>query len=124
MGGGGRDVDHPGMSHSSHTGDGVRRLKPAGLHVCAACSSPLVQLTAFEDAGDRHWHLTLRCPECWATSWCTVPDEACAKLDHELDRGVAILLADLDEVQREIMAGEIDTFVAALNAGFVLPEDF
>jgi hypothetical protein len=119
-----RHTDHLSMSNRSSADDGTRHLRPVGLHVCAACSSHLVQLTAFEDAGDRHWHLTLRCPECWATSWCTVPDEACAELDHELDRGVAALLAALAEVQREIMAHDIDTFVAALAAGFVLPEDF
>jgi hypothetical protein len=94
------------------------------LHVCAACSSPLVQLTAFEDAGDNHWHLTLRCPECWGTSWCTVPDTACAELDHELDRGVAVLVGALDAVQREIAAAEIESFAAALAAGLILPEDF
>jgi hypothetical protein len=53
-----------------------------------------------------------------------VPDSACVALDHELDRGVCVLVAALDEVQREVMAGEIDAFVAALAAGIVLPEDF
>lgn len=94
------------------------------LHVCAACRSTLVQLAAFEDAGDNHWHLTLRCPECWATSWCTVPDAVCAELDHELDRGFSLLIDALDEVQQQIMAAEIESFTAALAAGLVLPEDF
>jgi hypothetical protein len=37
---------------------------------------------------------------------------------------VSVLVAALSEVHREIMAGEIDAFVAALAAGIVLPEDF
>jgi hypothetical protein len=40
------------MPDTPSAGDRAGRLRPAGLHVCVACTSELVQLTAFEDAGD------------------------------------------------------------------------
>jgi hypothetical protein len=34
------------------------------LHVCGACSSELVYPVEWEEAGDTHWEVTLRCPNC------------------------------------------------------------
>lgn len=96
----------------------------APLHVCPSCSSPLVQLVAYEDAGEGHWALTLRCPECESLTAGVAADEACAELDRELERGTEELFTALLQVQRRQMVSEVDRFVAALRADLILPEDF
>lgn len=103
--------------------------EPAGhdglhLHVCRSCRSDLVQLVDHEDAGAGHWTLTLRCPECETYTTGRVPDEACADLDEELERGTHELLDSLLLLQREQMEAEVERFVGALAADLLLPEDF
>jgi hypothetical protein len=34
------------------------------LHICPACTSPLVTLVNGVETGSGQWHLRLRCPEC------------------------------------------------------------
>ena len=41
-----------------------------------------------------------------------------------LDDGLAEMLADLKRLTQANMAEEIDRFVTALRADFILPEDF
>lgn len=94
------------------------------LHVCPTCSSSLVQLVAYEDAGAGHWQLTLRCPECESVTSGIASDEECAALDHELERGTEELFTSLLQVQRRQMLAEVDAFVAAIQADLILPEDF
>jgi hypothetical protein len=95
-----------------------------GLHVCRNCRSELMQLVAYEDAGEHHWTVELRCPECESTVSGRVPDWRCEQLDEELERGTHALLDALQTVQQEILEAEVEAFAAALAADLLLPEDF
>ena len=105
--------------------DGAPVAPPAGdLHVCPDCSSPLVYPTAWEEAGDERWELLLRCPNCeWETAG-VFDRETVKSLDEELDRGTHALLTDLKQLMHANMEDEIERFIAALDAGAILPEDF
>ncbi|WP_354697651.1 hypothetical protein DSM112329_03287 [Paraconexibacter sp. AEG42_29] len=96
----------------------------APLHQCRCCSSSLVQLVEYQDAGEGHWHLTLHCPECETFSAGTATDEVCAAFDLELEQGTEELFVSLLQLQRDQMMDDVEQFVAALAADLVLPEDF
>ena len=95
-----------------------------GLHVCPACSSPLVAPVAWEQAGSHEWAVTIQCPNCewWDAD---VFDEATIeRFDEELDRGTDALVRDLLRLMRANMEDDVERFVAALRADAILPEDF
>lgn len=105
-----RFTDGPGSSRS--------------LHVCPRCSSELVQPLSWEEGPDGSWELELECPNCW---WCEsglYPRAQVERLEAHLDDGLAGMISDLRRLTHANMAGDVDRFVAALDADVVLPEDF
>ncbi len=94
------------------------------LHVCPECDSQLVYPVAWEEAERAHWEVSLRCPNCeWAVTD-TFDEELIQRFDETLDRGTKALVADLRTLTRANMEEDVERFVAALNAEYVLPEDF
>ncbi len=94
------------------------------LHVCPECDSQLVYPVAWEEADGAGWEVSLRCPNC---EWCltdTFGDELIQRFDETLDHGTEALVADLRTLTRANMEEDVERFVAALNAEYVLPEDF
>jgi hypothetical protein len=97
---------------------------PADLHLCGTCDSELVYPVDWEEAGDSHWEVTLRCPNCeWAGTGVFEQDTV-ERFDEELDRGTEALVRDLKNLMQANMEDEIDRFVSALGADAILPEDF
>lgn len=98
---------------------------PAGLHVCPACSSGLVQPTRWEEAVPRgHWRLWRRCPECeWSGDGVHGEREIDA-YDEELDGGTEALACELEALEREGMARVVDAFATALAADLIDADDF
>ena len=92
--------------------------------LCASCRSDLVMPVDWESTSRTMWLVTLRCPECGA------------EYDEPMERGrverfVAQLHAQKRALARELarltlsaFAVEVETFVAALQAGHIQPEDF
>lgn len=112
-------------------GDGVdaqARAAAAGtsqpLHVCPACSSPLVAPVAWAPAGPRLWAITLECPNCAWWSDGVFDEEDVERFDEELDRGTEALVHDLLRLTRANMEDDVERFIAALQAGAIVPEDF
>lgn len=94
------------------------------LHVCPECDSQLVYPVAWEEAEGARWQVSLRCPNCeWAVSD-TFGEELIQRFDETLDRGTEALVADLRKLTRANMEDDVERFIAALNAEYVLPEDF
>ena len=94
------------------------------LQICVDCSSDLVYPTEWEEAGPRHWRVSLRCPEC---EWCESAvhaQEAVDAFDLVLDQGTEALTRDLKRLMRANMAEDLDRFTRALAADAILPEDF
>jgi ribosomal protein S27E len=100
-------------------------VEPAqDLHVCTECASTLVYPTGWEEAGDDSWQVVLRCPECETVREGVFAQDTVDNFDERLDMGTDALTADLRRLTRANMAAEADAFVAALEAGAILPEDF
>jgi hypothetical protein len=100
--------------------DATRR----GLHICPGCDSELVQPVCWSEAEDYRWQLTLECPNCGWLEDGIYQREQIDRLEEKLDDGLAEMLADLKRLTQANMAEEIDRFINALNADFILPEDF
>jgi hypothetical protein len=95
-----------------------------GLHVCASCSSDLVQPNSWSEAPNDQWELLLECPNCGWTAEGVFTREQVDELEERLDDGLAQMLIDLQRLAQANMSDEIDRFVTALNADQILPEDF
>ena len=94
------------------------------LHVCGACDSELVYPVEWDEAGETHWEVTLRCPNCeWSGTGVFVQDVV-ERFDEELDRGTEALVRDLKRLMTANMEDEIERFVTALEQDHLLPEDF
>jgi phage-related protein len=94
------------------------------LHHCGTCDSDLVYPVEWEEASATHWKVTLRCPNCEWTGTGVFDQATVDSFDEELDRGLVVLVSDLKRVTQENMELEIESFVRALEADAVLPEDF
>ena len=94
------------------------------LHVCPHCSSRLVYPLAWEEAGEGHWELRLRCPNCEWTEEDVFPQAVVEQLDEELDHGTQVLVRDLKQLMHANMEEEVERFIAALRADHILPMDF
>jgi ribosomal protein L37AE/L43A len=94
------------------------------LHVCPDCSSGLVYPLAWDEAGDQAWELLLRCPNCEWQGEGVFAQHVVEQLDEQLDYGTQVLVRDLRQLMHANMEDEVERFIAALNAGHILPMDF
>jgi len=94
------------------------------LHVCANCECDLVQPTSWNDTGDGRWDLMLECPNCGASESGIFTRLQVERLEDHLDEGLTAMIADLQRLAQANMSADIDRFIAAMDAGLILPEDF
>jgi hypothetical protein len=94
------------------------------LQHCGTCGSDLVYPVEWTEAGATHWEVVLRCPNCEWVGTGIYDQDTVDRFDDSLDRGTAHVVRDLRRLQQANMEDEIERFVAALDAGHVLPEDF
>ncbi len=95
-----------------------------GLHVCPSCASELVYPTDWAPAEPKSWSVQLRCPDCEWHGGGVYAQEIVDRFDEALDRGTEELLGDLSLLTRANMEEQLERFVTALNAGWIVPEDF
>ncbi len=94
------------------------------LHICFYCGGELVYPVDWAEAGPERWRILLRCPECEATREGVFEQATVECLDDELDRATGELVSDLQRMTHANMSEEIDLFVRALDADFIVPSDF
>ena len=94
------------------------------LHVCGTCDSELVYPIDWEEVGETHWEVRLRCPNCEWTGTGIFEQDIVERFDEELDRGTEALVRDLKRLMHANMEEEIDRFVSALQADQIWPMDF
>jgi len=94
------------------------------LHLCSTCDSELVYPVDWEEVGDTHWEVHLRCPNCEWTGTGVFEQDTVERFDEELDRGTEALVRDLKRLMHANMEEEIDRFISALQDDQILPEDF
>jgi hypothetical protein len=112
---------HPVHSHRPKNAV-ARTIEDVSL--CPDCECDMVYPIDWEQAGDRHWRVTLRCPNCEQVGDGVMDEELIEKFDCLLDRGTDSLVRDLRNLTYANMATEINAFVSALDGGHLLPEDF
>lgn len=130
------------MSHNKHGNQAVRRIVlPSGrtievirfsdvgdehreLHLCNSCESELVQPINWSETQDGRWGLALECPNCGRSETGIFTRLQVERLEDHLDEGLTEMIADLQRLTQANMAADVDRFVAALDAGLILPEDF
>lgn len=96
-----------------------------GLHVCPECKSHLVQPTCWEQAREEgRWRIWRRCPECEWQADAVHGEREIDLFDEQLDFGTRELAEELKDLQRSNMQHVVDTFVAALEADLIGPDDF
>lgn len=94
------------------------------LHVCGSCASELVYPLEWEESGAEHWEIALRCPNCEWHGTGVYSQETVDRLDEQLDRATETVFRDLKHLMQANMEDEIERFVGALAADFIIPEDF
>ncbi len=94
------------------------------LMTCGRCDCGFVQPLDWDEAGTRHWRVTLRCPNCRQTGTVVVADEVVDHYDIELERGAAELARSLHALVEENIETEATRLRHALEGGHLLPEDF
>ncbi len=98
--------------------------RAGALHICPSCDSELVYPVDWAPAERKNWSVDLRCPDCeWHGSG-VYAQEIVDRFDEALDLGTEQLLADLSLLTRSNMEEQVERFVTALHAGWILPEDF
>lgn len=91
---------------------------------CGSCDSPFVQPTEWEEEGERHWKICLRCPNCEERGTVVIPDSVVDQYDLLLERGSAELARDLHELAQSNIEEEAERLRDALDQDLLLPEDF
>src|SRR5919107_2415217 len=94
------------------------------LHICGSCDSELVYPVDWDEAGDTHWEVTLRCPNCEWNGTGVFEQDVVERFDEELDRGTECLVRDLKRLMTANMEEEIERWTDALRDDHILPEDF
>jgi hypothetical protein len=94
------------------------------LHICLDCGSELVFPVEWDEADPENWSVLLHCPNCTVYREGVFSQGCVEQFDEQLDRGADALARDYRRLMRANMAEEIDSFVSALQADAILPEDF
>jgi hypothetical protein len=108
----------PAAAHPAHPAAGD------DLHVCGSCDSELVYPVEWDEAGETHWEVTLRCPNCEWSGTGVFQQHVVERFDEELDRGTEAVVRDLKRMMHANMEDEIERFVHALEGDHIVPDDF
>jgi len=113
-----------GSRSHGHGKPPLRPLPPQDLTLCACCDRDLVYPVDWEPAGSRGWSISLRCPECEWRGEGVYSQDVADRFDNALDIATQEVLDDFEDLRRANMEGDVERFLAALEAGQILPEDF
>jgi hypothetical protein len=92
--------------------------------LCGACGSDLVFPLEWDNDSRTTWQVTLRCPECGATSAEHMECWRVERLVAQLHGQKRALARELARFVVSAFVVEAERFVAALKAGHIQPEDF
>jgi hypothetical protein len=94
------------------------------LETCLVCRRDFVNPVDWEPLDGGRWWMLLRCGECETWREVTVTDAVAERYDAELDRRLDVIEEAVQTLDRERMAGDVETMVAALRSGIVDATDF
>lgn len=119
----------PSEGRSSLPGQMARRYRLTGgpeamLECCRACASLLAHPVRWRRVAADVWEIDLRCPDCGHAWGEVVPTPAMRRFDDVLKQGRAEIECYLREIERVDLLERADAFIAALEAGEIVPDDF
>jgi hypothetical protein len=94
------------------------------LSICPCCGTDFAYPVDWSPAGKRRWYVSLRCPQCEWRGGGNYDQEVVDRFDEALDETMQSVLDDLELLTRSNMEEQIERFVNALEADYILPEDF
>lgn len=109
---------------SDQSSSALAAQQTEALHICPRCDSELVYPIDWAPAGRDSWKVGLRCPDCEWIGGGLYTQDVVDRFDRALDAGTERLLGDLNLLARANVEERIRSFVAALEADHILPEDF
>jgi hypothetical protein len=92
-------------------------------NLCDACGLPFVEPEFGLEEGSR-WRVLLHCQSCGWSGLRLFDDPELERLERELDAERAQIASDLDAFTEANMREYASTFIQALQADALLPEDF
>jgi hypothetical protein len=95
-----------------------------GAHRCLDCGRDFMCPIEWETVGEDHWLIHSRCGECGTWRSEVVTNEEAKRYDLALARQSAEIALALARLEREQMAAELDSFVAALDRDLINASDF
>jgi hypothetical protein len=91
---------------------------------CPRCGWDFVNPVAWEERGETHWWIRLRCGECAYVRELEVTNREAQRFDRDLNRGVASITAAVDRLERARMGVIADALTVALERDLIGPTDF
>ncbi len=91
---------------------------------CPSCRAHRVVPVDWREHGLDAWWMALRCGECGAARDVIASDDEAERFGHELDDGIAELARDLRRLERDRMATDVHTLIAALERDLIDAGDF
>jgi hypothetical protein len=92
--------------------------------VCEACRSDAFALVEWGEHAADEWWVVLRCGECAGWQETVVSRAGADSLEAALDEGLEAIARDLEAVDRERLATQIQAFVVALERDLIDAGDF
>jgi predicted amidophosphoribosyltransferase len=94
------------------------------LHICPDCDRDLVYPVDWRQISRTDWEVLRRCPNCEWTDLGVHDQASVDRYDEVLDEGMHVIEHQLRRLQAQTMQHDVETFLAALEADAILPEDF
>jgi hypothetical protein len=91
---------------------------------CPHCGCDYVNPAAWEERGETHWWIRLRCGACDLVREVEVTNGEAERFDRDLDRGLAHIAAAIDRLERARMRAAVDALSVALERDLIGPSDF
>lgn len=105
----------------------LARLRRRGADrpdICPKCGDDFVHPVKWDEAGDAHLWVWLRCGQCETWSEGIFSDEALERFDRKLDEDTAQIAEEADRLHRNWRLTEAETFAAALDRDLIDVGDF
>lgn len=101
-----------------------RHPRPHRLETCPACESDFVHPVSWEEEGEDHWWMVLRCGGCGHWWDAVVPNETAQEFDAKLHRDQFFMGRAANQLNAEWRNAEADAFAAALEHDLITADDF
>ena len=112
------------LARASRHARGSTSSPGTGLQVCTDCHADYVHPVEWQESGEDHWWMLLRCGACGSERDVTVADDVAKRFGEDLDRAERQIERAVRELDGERMAVEVEAFAVALERDLIGADDF